>query len=177
MQNDIKRILFSQDRIQEKVQKLGADISREYKGKDLLLVGLLNGAYMFLSDLAKHITIPVQIDFIGISSYEGTESKSVKVTRDLKNDPKNKHILIIEDLIDSGNTLDWLVTYFESKKCLSVNLCILVNKITDRRCKDPDIKYTGFMCEDVWIVGYGMDYNEYYRNLPYVGELKKEIYE
>lgn len=177
MEKDLKRVLFSSEKIQECVKEMGEKISKDYEGKELVLVGLLNGAYMFLSDLAKHITIPVQIDFMGVSSYEGTESTgTVKITRDMKIDPSGKHVIFVEDLIDTGTTLHWLMGHLKLNNSASVKLCVLLDKVTDKRCKEVEIDYVGLKCEDVFVVGYGMDYNEYYRNLPYIGELKEEIY-
>lgn len=177
METDIKEVLFTNEEIHKKLEILGEQISKDYYGKDLLLVGILNGACMFLADLVKYIKIPVQIDFMGLKSYEGIHNKeSIKITKDLKINPHNKHIIIIEDIIDTGKTMEWLLKHFKLNKCSSVELCILLEKETERRDRDFDTKYLAFKCSDVWVVGYGFDYNEYYRNLSYIGELKEEIY-
>lgn len=123
------------------------------------MVGLLRGAFIFLADLVRCIRIPNKIDFLMLSSYSGTESTNVKITKDLQIDPYNKHILIVEDLIDTGATLEWLTLHLKTKKCASVKLCCLLDKQTKRRKVDLKIDYTGWKCQDKWIVGYGMDYN------------------
>lgn len=163
--------IFSKEDIDERLRKIGKQISEDYKGKELLLVGILNGAAIFLCDLIKHITIPVEMDFLGVQSYQGITSDNIRITKDLKINPCNKHVIIVEDIIDTGKTMDWIIKYFKSKNTKSVDLCLLMKKETDRRKKEYDCRYLAFTCPDIWIVGYGFDYNEKYRNLPYIGQL------
>ncbi|ETO14399.1 hypoxanthine phosphoribosyltransferase [Reticulomyxa filosa] len=169
------KVLFSEKQIDDRVREMGAQISKDYANKQLIVVGLLKGAFMFLSDLVKRITVPMEIDFMILSSYEGTNSRgSVCVQKDMQTDPMGKDILIVEDLIDTGTTLAWLCHHLQSKKCKSVRLCTFLNKQTSRRIKQVNIDYVGFECTDEFVVGYGMDYNQQLRNLPYVGFFEQE---
>ncbi|ETO32899.1 hypothetical protein RFI_04222 [Reticulomyxa filosa] len=174
----IEEVLYTEKDIDSRVRELAAKISKDYTGKELVVVGLLRGAFMFMSDLVKRITVPIEIDFMVLSSYHGTESQgSVCVQKDMQIDPMDKDILIVEDLIDTGNTLAWLCEHLKSKKCKSVRLCTLFNKQTTRRVKHVNVDYVGFNCDDKFIVGYGMDFDQKWRNLPYIAVLKKEVYE
>merc|ERR1719379_1961721 len=176
--DDITKILFSEEEIAKKVEELGAKISMDYEGKDLVVVGMLQGAYMFFSDLVKQINLPCHIDLMRVKSYSGTSSTGkVRLLKDLSCDPKDKHILIAEDLIDTGATLKWLKKHFESKECASVKLCCLLDKITDKRVDGIFVDYVGFHCADEFVIGYGMDYNETYRNIPCVAVLAPHVYE
>jgi len=176
-EKDCIKILYVNEEIQNRCFELGAQISKDYKGKDLIIVGILKGSFMFLADLTRYITIPHKLDFMIVSSYQGvTQSTNVKISKDMSIDPYNCHILIVEDLIDSGETLSWLMVHMKTKNCLSVQLCCLLNKQTTRRTKEVDIKYVGWKCADEWVIGYGMDYNQYYRSLPYVAVLSPDIY-
>merc|ERR1712228_1108810 len=184
----VDRVLFSQEQIAIRVKEIGEQISRDYKGKQLLLVGILKGCYHFLSDISRHITIPHQIDTLGVCSYLGTKSShSINLYHELDIDVKDKHILIIEDLVDTAFTLDWVLNkYFIQNKAgyASLNVCCLLDKFEAQKVPNyelsikPFIKYTGFQVENVhvFVVGYGMDYNQNYRSLPFIGTLKKEIY-
>jgi len=176
-EKDCTKILYNHEQIQKRCFELGAQISKDYKGKELVLVGILKGSFMFLADLTRYITVPHKIDFMIVSSYHGvTQSSNVKISKDVSIDPFNCHIVIVEDLIDSGETLSWLMTHMKSKNCLSVQLCCLLDKQTTRRSKEVQIQYVGWKCPDEWVIGYGMDYNQYYRSLPYVAVLSPEIY-
>lgn len=177
MLEDIKDILFTEDEIQEKVALLGAAISDEYKGKELLLVNVLKGGVVFLSDLIRHITIPSKIDFMAISSYgPSTESFGiVRLVKDLEESASEKDVLVIEDIIDTGLTLSYLLRNLESRNPNSIKVCTLLDKSV-RRIPDVPIHYKGFDVPDVFVVGYGLDYEQKYRNLPFIGILKKEIY-
>jgi len=178
--SQMDRILFTENDIQGKVKELAASISRHYSNLTplpILCVGLLKGAFVFTSDLCRHLTVPYVIDFMVVSSYgSGTKSSgSVKLKKDLDIDPSGKHILILEDLIDTGTTLAWIKTHLQTKDCASVRICCLLDKTTRHRVQiRPD--WVGFDCEDAFVVGYGMDFAEQYRCLPFVGVLKPEAY-
>merc|ERR1719495_2252110 len=145
--NEITKVLFTEDMITAKLRELGAQITKDYQGQNLIVVGLLRGALIFLADLVRHINLPVTIDVMTVKSYSGTASTgTVKLIKDLDEDPTGKHILIAEDLIDTGNTLVWLSNHLKSKNCASVKLCCLLNKQTKRRKVDVPIHYTGFNC-------------------------------
>jgi hypoxanthine phosphoribosyltransferase len=169
----IKQILFPESVIQSKVKELAELISKDYAGKNVLCVGLLTGAFIFLSDLLRHLTIPYQVDFMVVSSYgHGTTSSgSVKLKKDLSIDPKGRDILIIEDLIDTGNTLKWIREHLKTKHPNSVKMVCLLDKKA-RRTVEVEVEYVGLECPDEFVVGYGMDYADDYRCLPFVGVLK-----
>ncbi len=178
MQNDIKEILYSEDVISAKVKELADQITRDYKGKDLLMIGVLKGANVFMCDLMRAIDEPIQIDFIAASSYgHSTESSGVvKIMKDLDFSIEGRNILIVEDIIDTGLTLKYLIKNFLTRKPNSVAICTLLDK-PERRIADLDIDYKGFKIPDEFIVGYGIDYAEKYRNLPYIATLKPSVYE
>lgn len=178
MKDDIQEILLTEEQIYDKAKELGEKISNDYKGKDLILVGILKGAVIFASDLIKNITIPCKIDFMAVSSY-GNSTKSsgeVKILKDLDYSIENKDILIVEDIVDTGVTLNYLAKNFEDRRAKSVNIVTLLDKPEGRKVK-VNVKYVGFEIPNKFLVGYGLDYNEYYRNLPLIGILKPEIYE
>ena len=178
MLQDIKEILFSEEVINAKTKELAGRISSDYKGKDLLLVGVLKGSVIFAADLIKNISIPCEIDFMAVSSY-GTSSETtgiVRILKDLDHEVSGKDIIIIEDIVDSGVTLDYLLNYLRGRKANSVEIVSLLTK-PSRRKVDIDCKYIGFEAPDEFLVGYGLDYAEKYRNLPFVGILKREVYE
>ena len=176
---DIQKILFSAEEIQKRVSELGKQISLKYQksDKEIILVGLLKGSFIFLADLARQISIKNKVDFITVSSYGNstTTSGNIKLKKDMDIDPSDKHIIIVEDLIDSGTTLQWIKKHIESKKPLSVELCCMLQKDRDREI-EMKIDYIGYICPDEFVVGYGMDFAENYRTLPFVGVLKKECY-
>ncbi|MBR4029867.1 MAG: hypoxanthine phosphoribosyltransferase [Clostridia bacterium] len=177
MNCDIKEILLSKEQINEKVKELGAKISEDYKGKDLFVVVILKGSVIFAADLLREISIPVTIDFISVSSYgSGTTSGQVKIIKDLSCSIEGKNVLIIEDILDSGNTLFNLTKMLGDRNPESIEICTLLNK-PDRREAEVATRYSGFDIPDEFVVGYGLDYAEKYRNLPYIGILKREIYE
>ena len=177
MQNDIKSVLISEQRIKEKVKELGEQITKDYAGKKLLVISVLKGAAVFMADIIREIKMPVRIDFMCVSSYgTGTTSKgSVKIIKDLDIDVKGYDILIVEDILDSGITLSNLIKVLESRNPNSVNICTLLSKPSRRKVEVP-VRYEGFEVPDEFVVGYGLDYAEYYRNLPFIGVLKEEIY-
>ena len=178
MQNDIARVLLSTEEIALKVKELGERITQDYAGEKLLVVGILKGSNMFMSDLIRHIDMPMQMDFMMVSSYgNATESTGVvKIIKDLEQGIQDKHVLIIEDIIDTGLTLKYLTQILETRNPASVKLCTLIDKPA-RRKETVAVDYIGFEMPDEFIVGYGIDYAEHYRNLPFVGVLKPEIYE
>jgi len=173
----ITQILFSEQEISARVKQLGAQITWEYKGKDLIVVGLLKGALPFLADLVRVIDLPCKLDMVQVKSYSGTKSTGVvKMIKDLSEDCRDKHILIAEDLIDTGATLKWLQGHFRTKDCASVKLCCLLDKQTNRRTENVVVDYVGFLCPDEFVIGYGMDFYEVYRNLPCVAVLHPKMY-
>lgn len=177
IKDDVKEVLFSRMDLADKCRELGQLISEDYEGKDLVLVGILKGSVVFMTDLMKEITIPCSIEFMEVSSY-GTGSTSsgvVKINKDLDMDITGKHILIIEDIIDTGLTLSYLVDYLKTRKAEGIDIVCLLDK-KERRVRDIPVKYVGFEVPDEFIIGYGIDYAEKYRNLPFVGTLKDEIY-
>ena len=179
MINEVERILLSEDEIEKKVSELAEKISRDYKGKNLLLLGILKGSVVFMGDLMKHLTIPTQIDFMRVSSYgHGTVSSGrVNIILDVfRNDIEECDILVVEDIIDSGKTLSYLVQYLKNKGARSVRTCAMLDK-PSRREVDFSPDYVGAEIPDEFVVGYGLDYNEDYRALPYVGVLRREVYE
>lgn len=177
MKNDIERVLLSEEEISGKIKELGSKISEEYKNKDLMLVGVLKGSVPFMAELMKRITIPCEMDFMAVSSYgNSTESSGVvRILKDLDFEIENKDVLIIEDIIDSGITLKYLIKYLKAKNPNSVEIACLLNK-PERRQVEIDVKYLGYDVPNYFLVGYGLDYAEKYRNLPYVGILKEEVY-
>ncbi|XID91808.1 hypoxanthine phosphoribosyltransferase [Paenibacillaceae bacterium WGS1546] len=177
MQNDIQEVLYSQDDIQQKVKELGAAISRDYEGRNPLVICVLKGAFIFMADLSKNISIPIELDFMAVSSYGNSTRSSgeVKIIKDLDASVEGRDVLIVEDIIDSGLTLSYLIDVLERRNALSVNVVALFDK-PGRRSVDLNADYTGFTIPDAFVVGYGLDYAEKYRNLPFVGVLKPEIY-
>jgi len=179
MQNDIKQILLSEERIQAKVRELAAQISEEYKDKNPVFVGVLKGVVIFFADMMKRIDIPCNIDFMWISSYgSGTTSGNMEVKKDLSSDIKGRHVVILEDIYDTGSSLDFTYRHLQSRGPASLKICTLLDKPERRRpgiTLVPD--YVGFVIPNEFVVGYGLDYNEHYRNLPYIGILKPEVYE
>jgi len=177
LQNDIQEILYSQEIIQQKVQELGAAISRDYEGRNPLVICVLKGAFIFMADLSKNISIPIELDFMAVSSYGNSTRSSgeVRIVKDLDVSVEGRDVLIVEDIIDSGLTLSYLIDVLERRNALSVNVVALFDK-PGRRTVDLNADYTGFTIPDAFVVGYGLDYAEKYRNLPYVGVLKPEVY-
>lgn len=177
MNRDIKEVLFTEEKIMETVKEIAKNISKDYKGKDLLVVGVLKGSIVFTSDLIKNITIPCEIDFMAVSSYGSSSETSgiVRILKDLDHSIEGKDLLIVEDIIDSGVTLSYLLEYLKTRKANSVEIVALLTK-PSRRKVELEVKYSGLEVPDEFLVGYGLDFAEKYRNLPYVGILKEEIY-
>nr|WP_320146436.1 hypoxanthine phosphoribosyltransferase [uncultured Anaeromusa sp.] len=177
MLQDIERVLLSEEQLRQRVRELGEEISKEYAGKEILMIGVLRGAVMFMADLARAIAVPVMIDFMAVSSYGTSTSSSgiVRILKDLDEEVAGKHVLIVEDIIDSGLTLSYLVDNIKSRQPASVRICTLLNK-PERRKVNLEVNYNGFVVPDEFVVGYGLDYAEKYRNLPFIGILKPAIY-
>ena len=167
------KVLISEEELQKRVKEIANQIQEEYKGKELILICILKGSIFFTVDLAKNISGDVKIEFIRVSSYnDGTESSGeIKMKLDLKDSIQGKDVIVIEDIIDTGRTLSYLIEYLKMKKPNSVKLCALLDK-PDRRTIDVKVDYTGFQIPDKFVVGYGLDYDENYRNLPYVGYIE-----
>ncbi len=178
MDEDILKVLVTEEQLKAKVQELGEQISRDYEGKDLLLVSILKGSVVFMADIMRAIKVPNAIDFMVVSSYGGANTTTtglVKIIKDLDSDLTGKEVLIVEDILDTGVTLSKLVPMLEMRHPNSVKICAILDK-PDRRKADIHADYLGFQVPDEFVVGYGLDYDEKYRNLPYVGVLKPEIY-
>ena len=174
MHDDIKTVLVSEEELKAKVAELGAQISKDYEGKSVHLICILKGSVMFMSELAKRITVPVTMDFMSCSSYgSGTVSKGiVKIAKDLDEPIEGRDALIVEDIIDSGNTLSYLIEILGKRKPASLRLCTLLDKPSRRVHHEVKVDYTCFQIEDLFVVGYGLDYDQRYRNLPYVGVIE-----
>lgn len=178
MREDLQEVLFSEEVLTTKIKELAQQISEDYKGKNLLVVGILKGSVLFAAELIKNISIPCEIDFMAVSSYGNSTETSgvVRILKDLDQDIEGKHILIVEDIVDTGVTLSYLLKYLKARKASGIDIVALLNKQARRRV-EIDVKYVGFEVPDAFIVGYGIDYAEKYRNLPCIGILKPEIYE
>lgn len=167
----IDRVLFTTQKIQNRVNKLGKEISKDYKGMRPILVGVQRGMICFMADLMRKISLTVEIDFMTISAYSGHKSQSVDITKDLEMDVSGKDLILVEDIIDTGMTLSYLKEHLISKNTNSLEICTLLDKKV-RRLVETDIRYVGFDVPDEFLVGYGLDYQEKYRNLPFIGVLK-----
>ena len=178
MHEDIEEILLPSDLILAKVAELGKLITVDYQGKNLLLLGTLKGAVPFIADLARAIKLPLEIDYMAVSSYgNSTESSGiVRILKDLEGPVQQKHVLIVEDIVDSGQTLHYLMDVLRQRRPLSLRVCTLLDKGRER-VKPVELDYTGFQIPDRFVVGYGLDYAQRYRNLPYIGILKPSVYE
>ena len=178
MNDDIRAVLVSEQQLKDKVAQLGAQISQDYADKDLVLVSILKGAVVFMADLMRAVTIPCSIDFMVVSSYGAgtTTTGLVKIIKDLDSDLSGKDVLIVEDILDTGVTLSNLVPMLKMRNPNSVRICAILDKPSRRRA-DIQADYIGFQVPDEFVVGYGLDYDEKYRNLPYVGVLKPSVYE
>lgn len=177
MEKDIESILFTQEDLNKRVTELADAINRDYEGKNLILISVLRGSFVFMADLVRKIKQPCLIDFMSVSSYGKGSSSSgqVQITKDLSEDISGLDVIVVEDILDSGNTLSYLLRLLEQRHPASIRLCTLLDK-PDRRVKPVEVHYSGFTIPDAFVVGYGLDYAERYRNLPYIGILKPEIY-
>ena len=178
MEKDIQEILISEEQLRSRIAELGEELTRDYAGKDPVIVGVLKGVVVFYADMVRQIRTPCQMDFMWISSYQGTDSTGqMVVRRDVACDVKGRHVLILEDIYDTGNSLDFTYRHLLAKEPASLKICTLLDK-PERRKPGITLKpdYVGFTVPNAFVVGYGLDYNEQYRNLPYVGVLKSEVY-
>lgn len=179
MEKDILRVLLTEEQIKARIAEMGAEISKEYEGKDPVVLGVLKGVVVFYADMVRHITVPCQMDFMCLSSYQGTKSTgNMIVKQDMSVDVSGRHVLILEDIYDTGGSLNYTYHHLMSKSPASVKICTLLDKPERRRpgiTLQPD--WVGFTIPNEFVVGYGLDYNEHYRNLPYVGVLRPEAYQ
>ena len=178
MEKDVARVLISEEQIRQRVKEMGAQISEDYAGKDVVLLCILKGAVQFFSDLSRQMTCNLEMDFMSISSYGNGKRTSgiVRIAKDMDTSITGRHVLIIEDIMDSGHTLKHLKKVLEAREPASLKICCLLDKPSRRECDiTPD--YTGFVIPNEFVLGYGLDFDNFYRNLPYVGVLKPEYYE
>lgn len=177
LEKDISEVLYSEEQLKAKVAELGAAITRDYQGKDPILVSVLRGSYIFMADLTRSIDLHCTVDFMAVSSYGAgtTSSGQVKIIKDLSGPIDGKDLIIVEDILDSGNTLYYLRDVLAARKPASIAICTLLDK-PERRVQPIKADYAGFEVPDAFVVGYGLDYAEKYRNLPYIGVLKPEVY-
>jgi len=178
LEQDIERILFTEAQLKERVAAVAAEINRDYIGRSPMLVSVLRGSFIFMADLIREITLPCTVDFMAVSSYGGgtRTSGQVQITKDLSEDISGRDIIVVEDILDSGNTLSYLLRILQARHPASIKLCTLLDK-PSRRVKAVKADYMGFSIPDFFVVGYGLDYAEKYRNLPYIGVLKPTVYE
>ena len=175
MKNDFKKILISEEEIQAIVKRLGEQITNDYKGKDVVVVGMLKGGIPFMMDLIKQIDLPIDIDFMQISSFQGRVATNLVFKKDIEINVHDKHVLIVDDIIDSARTMTEVLRLFETRKVASIEVACLLDKPSGR--KVPFVpKYVGSLVPDEFVVGYGLDYNDKYRNVPFIAVLKDEIY-
>ena len=175
LERAVGEILIDEETLSARVAELGAEVSADYQGRDLLLIGVLKGAVFFMADLMRSLTVPCEIDFMAISSYGAATDSSgvVRILKDLDINIENRHVLVVEDIIDSGLTLSYLLRNLESREPASLEICALMTK-PDRREIDVPVRYVGFEIPNRFVIGYGLDYDERYRNLPYVAVLDEK---
>ena len=176
VEKGVAEVLIDEDDLQRRIAELGDEISADYRGRDLLLLGVLKGAVFFMSDLMRRLTIPCEIDFMAISSYGASTDSSgvVRILKDLDINIEGRHVLVVEDIIDSGLTLSYLMRMLESREPATLEICALLTK-PERREIDVDVRYTGFEIPNRFVIGYGLDFAERYRNLPYVAVLHPDL--
>jgi hypoxanthine phosphoribosyltransferase len=175
--DDLEYVMYTADQVRARVAELASEISRDYAGRDFTMLGVLRGAFIFIADLMRLVSIPCSVDFMAFESY-GSSTKSsgiVRLTKDLEESVTGRHLLVVEDIIDSGRTLSYMLQLMEARKPASINICTLLEK-PSRREVPIAVKYCGFSVPDEFVVGYGLDYDQRYRGLPCIGVLKPEIY-
>ena len=177
LEKDIQEVLFTEEELKKRVPEIAKEIERDYAGQEIMLISVLRGSFVFMADLCRSIDLPCTLDFMSVSSYgKGTSSSGqVQITKDLSEDISGRHVIVVEDILDSGNTLSYLLKLLQHRHPASIRLCTLLDK-PDRRVKPVEVHYSGFTIPDAFVVGYGLDYAEKYRNLPYIGILKPEVY-
>ena len=178
MENMIEKVLITEEQLQARIRELGEELTKEYADKDPIVVGVLKGVVVFYADMVRQLKIPCQMDFMCISSYSGTSTTGNMIVRkDVSADIKGRHVLILEDIFDTGNSLDFVVKHLQSKEPASLKICALLDKPERRKAGITlQCDWTGFVVPNEFVVGYGLDFNEHFRNLPYVGVLKPEAY-
>lgn len=179
MEQDIQQILITEEQLRTRIEELGRQLTQDYAGKNPIIVGVLKGVVVFYADMVRKIKVPCQMDFMWLSSYAGSSSTGkIVVKQDVTADVKGRHVLILEDIYDTGNSLDFTCRHLMAKQPASLKICTLLDK-PERRKPGITLKpdYVGFTVPNAFVVGYGLDYNEQYRNLPYVGILKPDVYE
>lgn len=177
LEQDIQEILFSQEQLKTRVSEIARQIEADYAGQEIMFIGILRGSFIFLADLCRAVNLPCTLDFMSVSSYGSgtTSSGQIQIIKDLSEDISGRHIIVVEDILDSGNTLSYLLNILEHRHPASIRLCALLDK-PERRVKPVQLHYCGFSIPDAFVVGYGLDYAERYRSLPYIGVLKPEVY-
>jgi hypoxanthine phosphoribosyltransferase len=177
LQDDIQEILFTEEQLKNRVSEIARQIEQDYAGQEIMLISVLRGSFIFVADLCRAIRLPCTLDFMAVSSYGANTASNgqVQITKDLSEDISDRHVLVVEDILDSGNTLNYLLKLLKHRHPASIRLCTLLDK-PDRRVKPVEVHYCGFTIPDAFVVGYGLDYAERYRNLPYIGILKPSVY-
>ena len=177
LEKDIQEILFTEEQLKNRVGEIARQIESDYAGKEVMFIGILRGSFVFMADLCRAVELPCTLDFMSVSSYGSgtTSSGQIQIIKDLSEDITGRHVIVVEDILDSGNTLSYLLNILEHRHPASVRLCALLDK-PERRVKPVELHYSGFSIPDAFVVGYGLDYAQKYRNLPYIGILKPEVY-
>lgn len=166
------KVLINNSKLEKRIVEMAKQIEKDYKGKDIVFIGILKGSVMFMTQLAKNVKNNVELEFMDVSSYEGMESTGqIKINKDIRNSIEGKDVIIVEDIIDTGRTLTFLLEYLKQKNPNSIKIATMLSK-PSRRIKELDVNYIGFAIEDKFVIGYGLDYNEKYRNLPYIGYIE-----
>ena len=177
MEKDIQEILISEEEIQKRVAEIGAQITRDFRDKDPVFIGVLKGCFIFMADLMRYVDVKCSMDFMAVSSYKGTTSTgAVSIDKDLSAPIEGRHVILVEDILDSGRTLSCVCKILKTRNPASIRICTLLDKPDRREAMDIKADYSGALVPDEFVVGYGLDYDEKYRNLPYIGVLKPEIY-
>lgn len=173
MHKDIKEIIFSEEQLIKRSKEIGEQITKDFYGEEVLLVGILRGSILFFADVMRNIDLDCKIDFIGVKSYEGTVSKELKITKDLSEDIEGKNIILVEDILDTGKTLAYIKKELAKRNPKKISICTLLDKKIEKS-EEVKAQYVGFEVDNVFVVGYGLDYSQKYRNLPYIGVIKEE---
>ena len=173
MHKDIKEIIFSEEQLIKRSKEIGKQITKDFYGEEVLLVGILRGSILFFADVMRNIDLDCRIDFMGVKSYEGTVSKELKITKDLSEDIEGKNVILVEDILDTGKTLAYIKKELAKRNPKKISICTLLDKKIEKS-EEVKAQYVGFEVDNVFVVGYGLDYSQKYRNLPYIGVIKEE---